>query len=395
MSAREDALAAYRRMKTGAEPIRRSEDHGCLDLPSLREVEWRRAVCDACEHIIRASAGLGCRKCPTCPSGREKRILFTLPKTASGRALFTCPEGRWDTYEGAAVRRPPRVFVIISSFNEGPRVRATVDAFRAVTALPVETVVVDDQSTDGSCIELPGHVIRRERATGIGPNFNDGAALALSLGADVLIFADAHVRVSSELVEAVAGKCCAGPGIASSASRAYGGLPVAGFGGRLARKDIISVQWALIQPTHEWTQIQAPIGGLYSMSAETARLLASPTGMIFDTTAGLYGYVEEMLAIKAHFLHVPVFVYIADPHQHLFKTTSERPGMMLERRRNLVYCLALYFSAEFFEERFLATAETLLPPEEVARLRREAEGKCKRSWTVDAEHAFYDALPEA
>ncbi|MCD6405796.1 MAG: hypothetical protein J7M19_08210, partial [Planctomycetes bacterium] len=55
-----------------------AENHGDPDLPTQHEVEWRRSVCDTCEHIVRTDAGLACAKCPTCPKGRRKRILFTL-----------------------------------------------------------------------------------------------------------------------------------------------------------------------------------------------------------------------------------------------------------------------------------------------------------------------------
>jgi hypothetical protein len=198
--------------------------------------------------------------------------------------------------------------------------------------------------------------------------------------------------VSGELLRAVAEKCVAGPGVICSSVRAYAGLSVGGWGGRLARRDLIWIQWALVQPTLEWARVTAPLGGLYAMSAETARILSGPTGDLFDTVVGGYGYIEEMLGIKCHFLQVPIWVYAAAQHEHLFKRPGAGGGF--GREQNLVYCLALYFSREFFEERFRAAAEKLLPAEEVAALRALADGKCARSWAIEAERAFYDSLPE-
>jgi len=298
----------------------------------------------------------------------------------------------------------PSVAVIISSRNEGPRVRATVDCFRRAEGIPLETIVVDDASTDKSCAALPGHVIRRDSQCGVGANLNVGARLALALGADVLIFSDAHVRASGALLRAVAGKCIEAPAIVSPAARGYAANAVAGFGGALVRsacgeispgpggRDLVTVTWAPAPPVNDWGRVTAPLGGLYCMSAETARILAEPTGRIFDTHAGHYGCIEECLAIKAHFLAVPVFCYRGETHEHLFLVPGKGGGT--GRWENLVYVLALYFSPEVFEERFRAGAEALLSAEAVDALCARADGKCRRTWTPADERAFLDALPE-
>jgi glycosyltransferase involved in cell wall biosynthesis len=48
--------------------------------------------------------------------------------------------------------------VIITSFNEGGDVKATIDSVRANTT-DVEVVLVDDGSTDGSCADAGADVV--------------------------------------------------------------------------------------------------------------------------------------------------------------------------------------------------------------------------------------------
>ena len=387
-------LDAFKALRDGRQYVARVEDERGAH-PTIREVDWRRKTCQECEHSKPTAGGMICRRCATCPSGHQKRILFTLPKNKAGRALFDCPLGTWDTYPAPTTIRNAQVVAIISSFNEGHRIAATVDSFLTAGGDNMTTVVVDDASTDGSCDNLPPHVLKRTAAEGVGTNCNEGHRLARALGADVLIFSDAHVRVTPDHIAAVTRKCLAEPCIVTPACRAYSGIPIPFFGGRLARRDIISIQCNQIQPVSEFERVGAPLGGVYAMSVETAEILARPTGLLFDTVADVYGYVEEMFGIKAALMGIPCYVYSADPHQHLFKLVSERPGTGIARNRNLVYCLALYFTESQFDARFRAVAETLLSPSEVARLRGQARGKCSGPWTEEEAAAFYDSLPEA
>lgn len=107
------------------------------------------------------------------------------------------------------------VTVVISTFEEGAALAATVASLLAAPARPAEVLLVDDGSTDGSaagpwppCVR----VLRRVHA-GIAPARNAGALAATQ---PLLVFLDAHctvaagwlpplVRALEQMPEAVAG----------------------------------------------------------------------------------------------------------------------------------------------------------------------------------------------
>jgi glycosyltransferase involved in cell wall biosynthesis len=83
----------------------------------------------------------------------------------------------------------PTVSVIITSFNEGGDVQATIDSVRASTT-DVEVVLVDDGSTDGSCADAGADVvIQHSERVGIAVSRRDGVAAAKG---DAFCFLDAH-----------------------------------------------------------------------------------------------------------------------------------------------------------------------------------------------------------
>jgi glycosyltransferase involved in cell wall biosynthesis len=95
--------------------------------------------------------------------------------------------------------RSPRVSVVVISRNEGPWLRATVENLGDTLPENSEVIVVDDGSRDGSA-----DFLRRKRK---GPRLlrapGVGVARARNFGArrtsgDVLMFVDAHVRLSSD-----------------------------------------------------------------------------------------------------------------------------------------------------------------------------------------------------
>jgi GT2 family glycosyltransferase/SAM-dependent methyltransferase len=84
--------------------------------------------------------------------------------------------------------------VVVVTRNEGPRLRATVDALLSTLEGETDVIVVDDCSTDGSTAFLDSaREIRLLRATerfGVANARNFGAAAAQG---DVIVFSDAHV----------------------------------------------------------------------------------------------------------------------------------------------------------------------------------------------------------
>jgi len=84
--------------------------------------------------------------------------------------------------------------VIMTAHNEGAEVRATCEDVRRHAGCPVEIIVVDEASTDGSCSDLPDwvRVIRNEERTGVAPARNQAFAAATG---DAIMVLDAHMRV--------------------------------------------------------------------------------------------------------------------------------------------------------------------------------------------------------
>lgn len=85
----------------------------------------------------------------------------------------------------------------------GNEVRATIHSIRENTRGPVQFVVVDDGSTDGSCDGLRSEgvvVVRHDQRIGIAPSRNDGFD-AMDSDVDVVCFWDAHMRVTPGLVD--------------------------------------------------------------------------------------------------------------------------------------------------------------------------------------------------
>jgi glycosyltransferase involved in cell wall biosynthesis len=85
--------------------------------------------------------------------------------------------------------------VVITAHNEGAEVLLTVEDVLQHAGCPVEVIVVDDSSTDGSCDNLPEGVklVHNDgKRSGVAPSRNLGAAEATG---EAILFLDAHMRV--------------------------------------------------------------------------------------------------------------------------------------------------------------------------------------------------------
>ena len=89
-----------------------------------------------------------------------------------------------------------RISVVVISRDEGMELRRTVENLEDTLPAEGEVVVVDDGSTDGSADHLArrrGKVrLRRAKNLGVARARNLGARLS---GGDVIVFADAHIRL--------------------------------------------------------------------------------------------------------------------------------------------------------------------------------------------------------
>jgi len=147
----------------------------------------------------RAAEGIGAakaaprrdlRRCGGC----RKKLLAAVQKTSTPvNVAQPPPAGK------SALPAQPLVSVIVASREEGDEIRQTVDSALDAATGPLEVLVVDDASKDGSCDGLstlgrPGaevRVLRSETPLGAGRARNAGFGVARGR---VLVSVDAHMR---------------------------------------------------------------------------------------------------------------------------------------------------------------------------------------------------------
>jgi glycosyltransferase involved in cell wall biosynthesis len=98
--------------------------------------------------------------------------------------------------------RSTTLSLIISSLDEGAELHETLRSVFAGSVVPVETIVVDDGGTDGSCAALErdewraqGVIVHRIERSGIAAARNVGGRLAKG---PHLAFLDAHCRLEPD-----------------------------------------------------------------------------------------------------------------------------------------------------------------------------------------------------
>ena len=98
---------------------------------------------------------------------------------------------------------PPQVSVIIPVYNDARNLRTCLNGLRGSLEAPLECIVVDDGSTDGSA-----EVARECGAKVLSTGGRKGPAVARNIGAqaaigDILLFIDADVCVNPETIRKV------------------------------------------------------------------------------------------------------------------------------------------------------------------------------------------------
>jgi len=219
----------------------------------------------------------------------------------------------------------PSVSVIIPVRNEGHRVQAAVASIVEGRSceFPLQIVIVDDDSSDGSCNLLTSpyswsrnsvqvDVIRLRRWSGIPYARNVGAAAAR---ADILFITDANVRFPARWDVLIRERIrpnrvlCATIADADSAFRGYGGtlhIPSMGF---------------------DWLRTPTVYGGYVPISPCAGTILPAElyrrTGG-YDTGMPVYGAAEPEFSVRlwlsgGEIVTVPDLVL-----QHRFRPASER-----------------------------------------------------------------------
>ena len=338
---------------------------------------------------------------------------------------------------GASVLPSMKFAAVITAFNEGEEVQATVKSLaESITGPETELliVVVDDGSTDGSCDFADGSFAKAKlRKVGPGPtggvgrSRNAGLAAALKWGADVVSFHDAHMRFPPAQALSEASSSAR----ASEDRSAKEGRPP-GVLEQLARKALESgaivtskakgwwnpdgsekpfrawgadLHWNLkygLQPKYriyakgqpEWIPVPCPMGACYVFSRATVERLMAPTGRLWDDVAGRYGFSEQALAVKAFLLGVPVLVSRDLATHHLYRSKNPVPNAGTEIWRNVCYTMAALLSEETFNLRFRSYCETYLGAKNVRDIAAQAVGArlAVPAWTREDERRIFTHL---
>ena len=260
--------------------------------------------------------------------------------------------------------------------NEGVEIIRTVRSFRAAAGRGTELrfFVVDDGSVPHrrDCEPLRRakdiRVLTNREPRGEGVSRNAGAYAAIDWGADGIVWTDAHMRMEtpqSRGFEALIlaametqGVICATCLSMDATSRFVGNG--ASFVWREehetradGRKEPpgLRLTWAysrkeLLEP------VQAIYGACYAMTVKTFETLGG-----WMDTAGLYGYGEQALSIRAWFQGIGRFCHTGVRVRHLFRGPRPYPMSGFGYWQNYVLCNRVLFGERTFEDVFLPLAK--------------------------------------
>ncbi len=213
-----------------------------------------------------------------------------------------------------------KISAVVTSRNEGPQLRSTIDQLLDTLPAGSEIVVVDDGSTDGSADALGGSngevgLLRTENL-GVARARNHGAAESAG---EVLIFLDAHLELGPRwwepLLEAVGRP---GAGAAATAVSVMGQPNNKGFGLRLARTDL-AVEWLGPQGG---SPFRAPI--LPGCCLAMPRQVFEATGG-FDAGLRRWGESDNELSLRLWLLGYELWVAPQVEVAHLFRRQRPYP----------------------------------------------------------------------
>ena len=221
---------------------------------------------------------------------------------------------------------PPNflVSVVYAARQEGEEVMATVKSALAAATGPIEVIVVDDASSDGSCdhieeLNAPGKAvkwIRLQSPVGAGMARNIGFAAARGR---VVVSSDAHMRYPAGLWHEVGGFCIEKQAIACPGCAAMFGGPQ-GWGAQLNyhRDGKIGCSYYRtkgVKPEHT----TGVLGACYFLPREIFDELAR-----WPSTMGLWGYEESTLNTWAIMHGYPIYCFPKYTVRHLYRSEAAK-----------------------------------------------------------------------
>jgi glycosyltransferase involved in cell wall biosynthesis len=198
------------------------------------------APLDPAPHIFNVTAALAAVAAGALPEGIENDRPEEKADDGSDKHLELHPECK---RKAEIITTDKKLSVIISTHNEGREVLLTCQDVLDHAGCPVEIILIDEASNDGSCDNLPEgvKVIRNEKRTGVAPARNQGVEHATG---DAFMFLDAHMRVAPGvparmMLAALEKQALIVPGVAPLYSSSRGGIWICKWqfkGGRLRSK---------------------------------------------------------------------------------------------------------------------------------------------------------------
>ena len=387
------------------------------------EYNRRMKICDACTEIM--ANGKPCALGKGCPACRRRGLY---------KPNMACPADppRWGPVNpnAPAEQEPPpagkrtRVIWTISAWNEDLLSDTVRELYDSITDphIDFDVLVIDDGSTNGCAKALPCKVLTNPEPLGIGYNLNLAAEYAIAeMGADVVGVADAHMRIPKGSVGALARRAMQETCVVCSHSRGYEPTSsTRGMGAYLCikREDCVAAKWigdkwprlpdldrpgnTLHRPEAEWAQVQVPLGAFYAYSAATVRALSAPTGRLWETVVGRWGFLLEPFSLKCLLMNIPVYVSRDVWAGHLYRSANPCPRSHIEKVYNGAFGFASVLSEDTFEnytrEKFGGFHKWALTRGNIDK--RTVDEKVlagrvgvKRPWTPAREREILDSLP--
>jgi len=289
-------------------------------IPEKWEIDERLRVCRACEHFSERDAERGgmptCARCRSCST---KIVRFMSPR-------WTCPLGKWD----ADLR--PKISVCINTHNEGPRVRATLNAIREnLGNWPHEIIVVADEVTDGGCDDLGSDVtvIRNKERRGCAQCKLQAIEAATG---DVLVFLDAHHSVIAGRISDMASAAWREEAIFTPVVRnikydeqwnphpanTHNQVPC-DTGMRFEKQQYVLKPNSWVRK-HHLKEIRM-VGVGFAISRRTLERIGG-----LNAYRGIHGSQERGIALRAFMANVPVKLFAECVLGHEFRAGKPRPA---------------------------------------------------------------------
>lgn len=208
------------------------------------------------------------------------------------------------------------ISVVITAHNEGSELLRTVRSVRRYTDALHEIIVVDDGSTDESCLALNAvgvKLIRHERRTGVASSRDEATQVATG---NVLVYLDGHQRVSRSCLDRLAQVALDHRAVVSVDVCGFGFLPRRAYGAtfRLCPANgFFSAKWSHSRPALEVSRTNSLKAPAYAIAASVYK------DIHWISALRGWGGSEAAISLKAFFTGVDILHLRGPLARHRFR----------------------------------------------------------------------------